>query len=153
MSNDPRHLLPALRGRRVLVVGDVMLDEWLDVSAREGDTERGAPIARVVTRAMSLGGAGHVAATVAALGGRAILVGAVGQDPAGSEVRRLLGVAEPPIEDRLIEVPGRETTTKTRIRDAGRQIIRFDAEVAAPLPSDAGKDLLVAALGGLAGAD
>jgi rfaE bifunctional protein kinase chain/domain len=121
-------LLQRMKDSRVVVVGDIMLDRYL-----VGDTERLSPEAPVpvVTlreRHAALGGAGNVAANVAAMGARCILVGAVGDDADGASIRQELAVAR--LEDRFVlTIAGRPTTSKTRIIARGQQIVRIDDEV------------------------
>ena len=106
-------LIQRMRSSRVVVVGDIMLDRYL-----VGDTERLSPEAPVpvVTlreRHAALGGAANVAANVAAMGARCILVGAVGDDADGASIRQELAVAR--LEDRFVlTIAGRPTTSKTR---------------------------------------
>jgi rfaE bifunctional protein kinase chain/domain len=121
-------LIQRMKGSRVVVVGDIMLDRYL-----VGDTERLSPEAPVpvVTlreRHAALGGAANVAANVAAMGARCILVGAVGDDADGASIRQELAVAR--LEDRFVlTIAGRPTTSKTRIIARGQQIVRIDDEV------------------------
>jgi rfaE bifunctional protein kinase chain/domain len=121
-------LLQRMKDSRVVVVGDIMLDRYL-----MGDTERLSPEAPVpvVTlreRHAALGGAANVAANVAAVGARCMLVGAVGDDADGSAIRQELAVAR--LEDSFVlTIAGRPTTSKTRIIARGQQIVRIDDEV------------------------
>ncbi|MEK6596854.1 MAG: PfkB family carbohydrate kinase, partial [Gemmatimonadota bacterium] len=102
-------LLEAAKSRRVVVVGDVMLDRYLI-----GDTERLSPEAPVPVVAVrenrsALGGAANVAANVRAIGAECTLIGVVGDDANGGEVRTELashGIAD----DGLITLAGRPTT-------------------------------------------
>jgi len=120
-------LLAAVRERRVLVVGDVMLDEVLCGQVSRISPEAPVPVVQVTRQSFHLGGAGNVAANVRSLGGRAALVGLVGQDGAGQRVREALDAAG--VEARLV-VPagGRPTTVKTRIVAQGQQVVRADHE-------------------------
>ena len=77
-----------MRGRRVLVVGDVMLDEFLWGRVSRISPEAPVPVVEVTRQSFHLGGAGNVAANVRSLGGNAVLVGLVGRDAAGDHVRR-----------------------------------------------------------------
>jgi rfaE bifunctional protein kinase chain/domain len=79
-------------------------------------------------RHAALGGAANVAANVAALGARCLLVGTVGDDADGATIRQELAVAR--LEDRFVlTVAGRPTTSKTRIIARSQQIVRIDDEV------------------------
>ena len=93
-------LIQRMRSSRVVVVGDIMLDRYL-----VGDTERlspeaPVPVVTVRERHAALGGAANVAANVAAMGARCLLVGAVGDDTDGAAIRQELAVAR--LEDRFV---------------------------------------------------
>ena len=86
------------------------------------------PVVTVRERHAALGGAANVAANVAALGARCLLVGAVGDDADGAAIRQELAVAR--LEDRfVVTIAGRPTTSKTRIIARAQQIVRIDDEV------------------------
>ena len=106
-------LVPRLAGRRVLVVGDVILDEYLYGKATRLSREAPVPVLEWLRREIILGGAANPARNVVALGGAAGLVGVVGADAEGEQVCELL--AESGIADGLVESAGRPTTRKTRI--------------------------------------
>ena len=145
-------LIQRMRSSRVVVVGDIMLDRYL-----VGDTERLSPEAPVpvVTlreRHAALGGAANVAANVAAMGARCILVGAVGDDADGASIRQELAVAR--LEDRFVlTIAGRLTTSKTRIIARGQQIVRIDDEVDSLLEGSDRERLVETAREALADAD
>jgi rfaE bifunctional protein kinase chain/domain len=122
------HFIQRMKSSRVVVVGDIMLDRYLT-----GDTERLSPEAPVPVVTMrerhaALGGAANVAANVAAMGAKCLLVGAVGDDGDGAAIRQELAVAR--LEDRyVLTIAGRPTTSKTRIIARSQQIVRIDDEV------------------------
>jgi D-beta-D-heptose 7-phosphate kinase/D-beta-D-heptose 1-phosphate adenosyltransferase len=124
-----RALLHAMRGRRVLVLGDVMLDQFLWGRVARISPEAPVPVVEISSETFHLGGAANVAGNVRALGGEAVVAGVVGDDPAGVRVRRAL--AEGGIEDALSVADGaRPTTVKTRIIAHHQQVVRADREVA-----------------------
>ena len=128
-------LREAMRGKHIVVVGDVMLDRYV-----LGDTERispeaPVPVVTVHERRSALGGAANVAANVAAIGATCTLVGVVGDDGDGATVRQALAGAA--IADRhVVTLPHRPTTCKTRVLVRGQQMVRFDEEVDTPLEGD-----------------
>jgi rfaE bifunctional protein kinase chain/domain len=143
-------LLAAMPGRRVLVVGDVMLDEFVWGKVSRISPEAPVPVVQVTGQSFHLGGAGNVAANVRTLGGDAALVGLVGRDAAGSRVREALetrGVAE-----RLVDAGERRTTLKTRIVAHGQQVVRADQEDTGELPKALERALVAAVRGELHGA-
>ena len=137
-------LIDDIAGRRVLVVGDVMLDHFV-----RGEVERVSPEAPVlvvnVTEERSmLGGAANVAANVAALGGHAVLVGAVGEDAGAALLSQLIAETEG-ITDALVRVAGHPTTQKTRYLGGDRHLLRADRERIG-LDAEAERRLIAAAL-------
>jgi D-beta-D-heptose 7-phosphate kinase/D-beta-D-heptose 1-phosphate adenosyltransferase len=119
-------LLRAMRGKRIVVAGDAMLDIYLRGDVDRISPEAPVPVVRVRERRYALGGAANVAQNVAATGARAVLVAAVGADDAGVRLRAMLDVLK---ADRrgLIET-ARPTTTKTRLVARAQQIARIDEE-------------------------
>jgi rfaE bifunctional protein kinase chain/domain len=122
-----------MRGRRVLVLGDVMLDEFVWGRVGRISPEAPVPVVEVTAESFHLGGAGNVAASVRALGGQAVLVAVVGADAAGERVRDALAKAG--VEGRLAPAPtGRPTTVKTRIIAHHQQLVRADREDSSDVP-------------------
>jgi len=115
-----------MRGRRVLVVGDVMLDEFLWGRVSRISPEAPVPVVEVTRQSFHLGGAGNVAANVRSLGGDAALVGLVGRDAAGEHVKQALLAAG--VVPRLVSAKDRPTTLKTRIVAHSQQLVRADRE-------------------------
>lgn len=137
-------ILGQLRGRRVLVAGDVMLDEFLWGSVSRISPEAPVPVVKVTRQSFHLGGAGNVACNVRALGGEAVVVGVVGGDAAGERIRAAL--AEAGVEDALAVAGGdRPTTVKTRIIAHHQQVVRADRELAEDVPPRI-EDALIARL-------
>jgi D-beta-D-heptose 7-phosphate kinase/D-beta-D-heptose 1-phosphate adenosyltransferase len=117
-----------MKGSRVVVVGDIMLDRYLIGDTERLSPEAPVPVVTVHERHSALGGAANVAANVVALGARCLLVGAIGDDVDGSAIRQELAVAR--LEDRhVLTIASRPTTSKTRIIARGQQIVRIDDEV------------------------
>ncbi len=118
--------------RNVLCLGDVMLDRYHYGRIERISPEAPVPVVRLSdTRAM-LGGAGNVARNVASLGGTAVLIGVVGQDPAGREIAALIA-ATPGIVDATISSRLRPTICKSRVIAGHQHVVRLDEEATAPL--------------------
>lgn len=115
-------------GRRVLVLGDVMLDRFVYGGALRLSPEAPVPVVRLSERRAMAGGAGNVARNIQALGGEVLLLATVGADAAGEELAALLGPAA-----RLLRVEGRMTPVKLRVIAGRQQVVRVDEEEAAPL--------------------
>ncbi|MDA8248560.1 MAG: D-glycero-beta-D-manno-heptose-7-phosphate kinase [Rhodospirillales bacterium] len=120
-------LLPRFADGRVLVLGDIMLDRYVQGEVRRISPEAPIPVLKAEARRAVLGGAANVAQNVAALGAGAVLVGVVGMDDAATEIGRLLA-ASPAITACLVPVPQRPTTVKTRFVSGGHQLLRLDEE-------------------------
>ena len=123
-------LLPSVASTRVLVVGDVMLDRYIQGRADRVSQEAPVPVVQVEGSDERLGGAANVARNIASLGARCTLVGAVGDDASGHAVRQLL--AEAGIHADLVVVPGWRTTLKERVVSKHKQLLRMDFEEALP---------------------
>jgi D-beta-D-heptose 7-phosphate kinase/D-beta-D-heptose 1-phosphate adenosyltransferase len=118
--------LPEFGAARVLVVGDVMLDRYWYGETGRISPEAPVPVVQVQRREERAGGAGNVALNVAALGGRAELLGAVGDDEAAASLERLVegrGCATT-----LLRSAAHPTITKLRIISRHQQLIRLDFE-------------------------
>jgi D-beta-D-heptose 7-phosphate kinase/D-beta-D-heptose 1-phosphate adenosyltransferase len=130
MSPFPPALQSILRhfpGRRVLIVGDVMLDEYLWGSVQRISPEAPVPIVELHKRSDIPGGAANTAANIAGLGGQVHLAGVVGQDDAGQRLRARLAEQGIAVTGLLVD-KCRPTTTKTRIIAHNQQVVRVDQE-------------------------
>jgi len=133
-------LAARLRDKRVLIVGDVMLDQYLCGDADRISPEAPVPVIRLEQERYYLGGAGNVARNVTALGGKASLVGIAGDDDAGHRIQSLL--QQEAINAYLPLRPGRVTTLKTRVLARNQQMLRLDREHPCPLKPEEERLLL-----------
>lgn len=117
---------PRFDNGSVLTIGDVMLDKYWHGATHRISAEAPIPIVDVVETEERLGGAANVALNVAALGTRAMLIGAVGNDESAVSIRAKLDSAG--ITHHLCEVDGYPTITKLRIVSRKQQLIRVDFE-------------------------
>ena len=128
---------------KILCLGDLMLDRFDYCETERISPEAPVPVLLLQRTQSMLGGAGNVARNVAALGGQAILMGLLGADQAGAEVRRL--IAETPgLVDAHVAGARRPTICKTRYLAGHQQIVRVDEENIRPLDDDE-RDALIAA--------
>jgi D-beta-D-heptose 7-phosphate kinase/D-beta-D-heptose 1-phosphate adenosyltransferase len=118
----------AFKGKRVLVLGDLMLDKYIWGSVSRISPEAPVPVVEVQKSTSALGGAGNVAHNLAALGARPLLVGAVGDDAEGAWIKGHLDESRGVIVD-----PERPTTVKTRIIAHHQQVVRVDQEKKRPI--------------------
>ena len=124
MAGEPRS--EATQRRCVAVLGDVMLDRYLLGTCSRLAPEAPIPIAKVESIRSQLGGAGNVAASLAALGVPISLLGVVGDDAEAREVRQLCEAQS--IRSFLITDPERKTTVKSRVMADDKLVARFDSE-------------------------
>ncbi len=111
---------------KILVVGDVMLDEYISTHVSRISPEAPVPVAIIRDRWNVPGGAANVARNLAKLGCDVTLVGLKGADKGGEELSRLL--MQEGIRDRLLTVENRPTIRKTRVIAQGQQLLRLDEE-------------------------
>lgn len=124
--------------RRVLVLGDAILDEYLSGDCSRISPEAPVPIVRVQSARRVLGGAANTAANIAALGGRPTLIAAIGDDEAGATLAKC--AQDIGIDLRSVS-NGAPTLRKTRVVSQHQQIVRLDYEqIGAP---DAQSEALV----------
>ncbi|MGP6159418.1 MAG: D-glycero-beta-D-manno-heptose-7-phosphate kinase [Vulcanimicrobiaceae bacterium] len=129
---NARALFERMRNKRILVVGDVMLDEWVWGSVSRISPEAPVPVVAVDNHSFTLGGAGNVANNLRAIGATVSFAGAVGDDAAGQRVLELFDEIE--VErSGAIAVSDRPTTRKTRIVAHNQQVVRADWESSEPL--------------------
>jgi D-beta-D-heptose 7-phosphate kinase/D-beta-D-heptose 1-phosphate adenosyltransferase len=145
-------ILARFSGCTVLVLGDVMLDRYVEGEVRRISPEAPIPVLRARQRRAVLGGAANVARNVAALGARAILIGVVGADAAAADLAALLD-RDAQVAPHLIADPSRPTTVKTRFMAGAHQMLRLDEEAADPVGDEVADALLAAFRATLAGAD
>lgn len=137
-------LLHTFPERRILVVGDLMLDRYLWGSATRISPEAPVPVVRVERRSVALGGAANVARNLRSLGVQADLAGFVGHDGDATDMKNECAACQIG-SDALTAIDDFCTIAKTRIIADDRQVIRFDDEIAAPR-SNAEADLLFEAI-------
>jgi D-beta-D-heptose 7-phosphate kinase/D-beta-D-heptose 1-phosphate adenosyltransferase len=120
--------------KEILVIGDVMLDEFLFGEVSRISPEAPVPIVEVRREVSCLGGAANVARNIRSIGGNAMLVGVIGQD--GDSDRILSEMAKQRMETLgLVRSRTRHTTKKTRIIAGVQQVCRADHEDRTPLSS------------------
>jgi rfaE bifunctional protein kinase chain/domain len=132
-----------LSGRRITVLGDVMLDEHIHGAVNRVSPEAPVPVVQVTSRTHHPGGAANVAMNIAALGGDVRLCGVCGSDE-GSQILRERLQCNISAEG-VVESGARCTSRKTRVLAHGHHhIVRFDEEVTSPLDEAEAKQLWTA---------
>lgn len=125
-------IVDAFRGRRILVLGDVMLDRFWWGTVSRISPEAPVPVVRRLRSTLAPGGAANVATNIASLGGIPVLIGVIGPDEAGRELSVALGERGISSEHLLVD-PSRPTTVKTRIIAHSQHVVRVDEEDTSPI--------------------
>lgn len=134
-------MLRRLAGRRLLVLGDLMLDEYVWGVAERISPEAPVPVVRAERKTYAPGGAANVVANVQSLGGRALAFGVVGDDGAGQQLRGELQALGADVSGVVTE-PKRWTTLKTRVMAQRQQMLRVDHEQSGGIADATVKELL-----------
>jgi rfaE bifunctional protein kinase chain/domain len=127
VSDDLKQWIPKLAGQRILVIGDVILDEYLIGKTTRLSREAPVPVLEFESRQLIPGGAANPAANIVALGSTAIQIGVIGEDPAASHLRRILQERGIHTDSLLVDT-SRPTTVKMRIM--AQMGLRFPQQVA-----------------------
>lgn len=123
-----QQLLTSLKTKRIAVIGDVMIDHYVWGVVSRISPEAPVPVVEVENESVRLGGAANVAHNITSLGAHALLIGVVGDDANGAELRRILNSANT-TSDGIILDPTRPTTKKTRVIAHNQHVVRIDSEV------------------------
>jgi rfaE bifunctional protein kinase chain/domain len=134
-DNDPKLLsdgIDRFTSCRIMVVGDVIMDEYLWGRVERISPEAPVPVVEVEKDDRRLGGAGNVVSNIIALGGNVLLCGVIGNDSMGRELSRKLRKLNGPVDGLVVE-DGRPTTIKTRVVAHSQQVVRVDREERKPV--------------------
>jgi D-beta-D-heptose 7-phosphate kinase/D-beta-D-heptose 1-phosphate adenosyltransferase len=139
-----KEILNAIPSRNVVVLGDVMLDEFVWGDVTRISPEAPIPVVDVHRESVHLGGAANVLANLISLGAKGSVAGVVGKDRAAEQLRSTLSQISS-LDGNLIADPSRPTTLKTRIIAHSQPVVRTDRESRAPVDSSI-EDRLIAHL-------
>jgi rfaE bifunctional protein kinase chain/domain len=120
-------LFDSFNGKRVLVLGDVMIDAYLHGAVNRMSPEAPVPVVDFQKEEQRIGGAGNVALNLQALGATPIMASVIGQDNASEQLRHLFEQAQIDTSA-LIGSSERKTTIKTRVLSGSKQLLRIDTE-------------------------
>ena len=129
---------------RVLVVGDVILDEFIWGRVDRISPEAPVPVVEVDRESLMLGGAGNVVNNIIALGSQVVLCGVIGHDAMGRELVRMLRKLNSATQGLVVE-DQRPTTIKTRVVAHSQQVVRVDREERNPVNNDSIERILTTA--------
>jgi len=121
----PQEILNNAKDKRVLVIGDLILDEYIEGSSTRLSPEAPIPVVNVSGTKYVLGGAANVAANIVSLGGKATVVSSLGEDVESDILTELMDEIGIGYFGALVKKP---TTVKTRVSSNGHQIVRYDQE-------------------------
>lgn len=124
-KNKIENILDGIKGRRVLVVGDVMLDHFVRGEVNRISPEAPVPVVRVTSESDMPGAAANVAMNLASLGAQPVMVGAIGNDADGAHLRDLLTKAGVDCSGLIVD-ENIHTTRKVRIIARSQHVVRVD---------------------------
>jgi rfaE bifunctional protein kinase chain/domain len=134
-------IIDSFKGKKVLIVGDVMVDAYIMGKVERMSPEAPVPVVNIEDRDSRLGGAANVALNIVALKAEPILCSVIGKDEEGSDFLKLLKTSNL-ITDGIVVSAERKTTTKTRILGNKHQLLRMDNEMTSDI-SDAENEALM----------
>src|SRR3954454_17769683 len=138
---NPLTIVERIAELSALVIGEPILDGWLSGDSLRLSREAPVQVVDVTDPQLLPGGAGNTAVNLAALGAEVRLLGAVGDDHDGDELRRILTRSHVRSDDVLV-VPGRRTLAKRRILAGEQMLLRYDEGDALALPAESEQQLL-----------
>jgi D-glycero-beta-D-manno-heptose-7-phosphate kinase len=129
------------KSARIMVIGDLMVDEYIWGSVSRISPEAPVPVVSVTSESLRLGGAGNVVNNIHSLGGKLLIGGVVGNDEMGRKIVQDLHKMGIDTKGIVIE-PDWITTVKTRIIAQQQQVVRYDREIVRPIRPEALKKIL-----------
>jgi rfaE bifunctional protein kinase chain/domain len=141
MTSIDKDLFKHLDAKKILVVGDIMLDEYHWCKVSRISPEAPVPVCQVEKSTRVPGGAANVALNILTLGSTPILIGVVGKDSAADSLKKIFRKEKLSLEG-LIPSPTKPTILKTRIVAHQQHIVRVDHEDASPIAGPTQKRLL-----------
>ena len=140
-NQDLLPFVPKFSQARILVIGDLMVDEYIWGSVSRISPEAPVPVVSVTSESLRLGGAGNVINNIHTLGGKVLLGGVVGNDEMGRKVTQDLHKMG--VDPRGVVVESDWiTTVKTRIIASHQQVVRYDREIVRTIRPEALKKIL-----------
>lgn len=121
-------LFHLMEGKRIAVVGDLMLDRYIWGSVSRISPEAPVPVIDMENEQARLGGAANVAKNIKSLGGEPLLVGVIGSDNSGKQLFEIIRESQFSPEGVVID-PSRPTTVKTRVIAHSQHVVRIDREL------------------------
>jgi rfaE bifunctional protein kinase chain/domain len=129
-------IFKSFEGKKIIVLGDVMIDTYIEGTVDRISPEAPVPVVNFKTRSSRLGGAANVALNLKALGADPIIVTVVGKDEEADNFMKLVNDAQLTTKG-IISFDDRVTTVKTRVIGNNQQLLRVDHERAEAISSSA----------------
>lgn len=140
-KNAVLNKMDRLKKAKVMIVGDIGLDEYVNGAVKRISPEAPVPVLDVVEQEARLGLATNVAQNIASLGGTPILISVMGEDDTANELKALLEKSN--VSSKYLESdPSRPTTRKLRVMSGHHHIVRVDYEKKIPLSKDIEQKIL-----------
>lgn len=140
-SSRLKSLFKGFDGKRIAVVGDLMLDRYYWGAVNRISPEAPVPVVEVDEESTRLGGAANVANNIASLGGIPFLIGVIGADDGGTRLRATVE-SQGFSSDGLVVDASRPTTVKTRVIAHSQHVVRIDQEVKSDIGSEIERRIL-----------
>jgi len=140
-NNELISYISKFKDVRIMVVGDLMVDEYIWGNVSRISPEAPVPVVSVTSESLRLGGAGNVVNNIFVLGGKVSLGGVVGNDEMGRKIIQDLRRINVETKGVIVE-PERITTVKTRIIAQHQQVVRYDREVIRAIDPASVKEIL-----------
>jgi rfaE bifunctional protein kinase chain/domain len=140
--SEVQQLFERFHGKKILVIGDVMIDAYVRGKVNRVSPEAPVPIVSLEKQEDRLGGAANVAVNLVALGAAPIICSVVGNDKQANDLKELLQSSEIS-SDGLIFSETRQTTVKTRVIGNNQQLLRIDSEQTNPISKVEEDELLL----------
>jgi D-glycero-beta-D-manno-heptose-7-phosphate kinase len=135
------NIIDSFKGKKVLIVGDVMVDAYIMGKVERLSPEAPVPVVNIEDKDNRLGGAANVALNIVALDAIPILCSVIGKDVEGKDFLELLKSSNL-VTDGIVESAKRKTTTKTRILGNKHQLLRIDNEMTSDISKEENEALL-----------
>jgi D-glycero-beta-D-manno-heptose-7-phosphate kinase len=144
LSSDRLDLIQkGFAGKRIAVIGDLMLDRYFWGKVSRTSPEAPVPVVEIDEESTRLGGAANVANNIASLGGVPIMIGIVGKDTGADSLQTLIAEKGFPVTGIIID-SSRPTTIKTRVIAHGQHVVRIDQEEKIDITVDTQQKILAA---------
>ncbi len=139
---DLNEIIDSFPAKKIVVIGDIMLDEYIIGDVERISPEAPVPILLAKEKKLVLGGAANTAGNIVSLGAKAALCGVIGKKDSNASESLVRLLSEKKISNCCVFDESRETTKKTRIIARQQQMLRIDEEQSAEIPMQVAEKML-----------